>query len=245
VTRKFAGDDPEEKGEPAERRLRKEEGLVRPVKSRFLLGLFSALHLCAWVMQGWILGRLLGFASWQAFVLPAAFAVIAGGLLWSWRRMPFWLDTVFSVVGFGGLGVAVGWWTSRGFGVVVTAAEAGARFGPAIPVGWGQWGWIVAGLLLFGVPAMFLIRQSYVRLSLKSWTYGGLIPLGIPAMVVGLTAGLAVACRWSTGWSPAPQAALQYAGMIAGLALGVTAPLAFGYFAPLAWGKGAEDETPR
>jgi P-type E1-E2 ATPase len=243
ITRKFGGGDPEEAGEPVERTSRKEETLVRPVKSRFVLGLFAALHLCAWAMQGWILGRLLGLVGWQAFVLPAALVIIAAVLLWLWRRMPFWLDTMFSVVGFGGLGVGVGWWTSRGFGAVVTAADPGAHLGPAIPVGWDQWGWIVAGLLLFGVPAMFLVRRRYVRLSLKSWTYGGLIPLGIPAMVVGLTAGLAVACRWSTGWSPAPQVALQYVGMVTGLALGVTAPLAVGYFAPLAWDKGAEEGT--
>jgi hypothetical protein len=80
------------------------------------------------------------------------------------------------------------------------------------------------GMLLLGVPAMFLVRHTWRRFRWGSWCCGGMVLLGIPGMVAGMLAGSVLAGQLTATWSPAARIFADYLCMLAGMCVGMGLP---------------------
>ena len=183
---------------------------------------FGLLHVAGLVGQALILAMVMGLDTYATALLVAAAACVTGWLLLVWRRLPAWADMTFAMVTLGGLGMNLGWWADLGF----TAAPSGAGCCAAAlsesPL--HLLSWMNGGMLLLGVPAMFLVRRRPEPFDLRRWCCTGMLVLGVPGMVVGMVAGSVLAGSVTAGWPTEAAVMLDYAAMMLGMCAGMLVP---------------------
>ncbi|MHC4932724.1 MAG: HAD-IC family P-type ATPase, partial [Planctomycetota bacterium] len=196
------------------RRAATREERIRP--GRGVLRMFGALHVAGMLGQGWLLAILAGRPVPGTL---AAFAAAAVLLLAFWRRMPPWLDMIFAMVTLGGLGMNFGWWMDFGFQPAVGGCPHCSPEQSSL--------WMNTGMLLLGVPAMFLVRHTWERFRWRKWCCGGMVVLGIPGMLLGMLAGSVIAAEWLPG-----AVVGHYLLMMLGMCLGMLLPHALEFALP-------------
>jgi len=139
------------------------------------------------------------------------------------------------MVTLGGLGMNLGWWADLGFAPAAVTGPACPHCAAAAAGNAGALlGWMNAGMLLLGVPAMFLLRHTWQRFSWRRWCCSGMLVLGIPGMVFGMLAGSVLAgdlaARWA--WTGAAPVLLDYALMMLGMVAGMLVPHMLEYALP-------------
>jgi hypothetical protein len=83
------------------------------------------------------------------------------------------------------------------------------------------------GMLLLGVPAMYLLRRSRQRFDLRKWCCTGPLLLGVPGMCLGMWAGAQVAAQLGgrlTMLDAHVQVLLSYVFMMLGMGAGMLLP---------------------
>lgn len=195
------------------------------------LGLaFAILHAVGLIGQGLILAILLRLSLPGTLLLVAGFAAITWLSLTYWRRLPHWADMTFAMVTLGGLGMNFGWWADLGFTPAVAGSDIPsccARRVAALATGHlatGLLSWMNIGMLLLGVPAMYLLRHTLERFDLRRWCCSGMLVVGVPGMVIGMMAGSILAARLTTGMSPAVMVLVDYLLMMLGMVVGMLIP---------------------
>jgi hypothetical protein len=166
--------------------------------------------------QALVVARIAGLdlaAAW-----PLLFAAVAGAVLLA-RTGP----AAAWMIGWGGLGMALGWWADLGFGTAVDAVRLGGvdaiwchapalgstRF--AVPGLWHLASWMNAGMLLFAIP----VASRWMRPApLLRCTIG---------MAFGMSAGSWLAAFVAAGSDPAAAVIVDYAAMSAGMVAGMFA----------------------
>ena len=201
-------------------------------KSRLLPLL--CLHLLAFVGQGLILIPLAQLDRAQSLTL--IFACTLAGLL-TMRfasRMPAWLEMTVAMLSVGGLGMTFGWWLDLHFDPAVQngsimaccmARKVLETTGAQSTTHWMYW-----LMLLAGVPAMFLLRQTPIAFAWRKWCCSGMLLIGTPAMCFGMWAGAQLAMRLpiDAGWGKVLASwAFMMLGMSAGMLLPHSLELAF------------------
>jgi len=191
-----------------------------PVPAR-LQRVFGAAHVLGLLGQIAIVAAIANLSGGQAAVSLGLGALAAWALLRAWPRLPAWADMTLAMVTLGGLGMNLGWWADLGFSPSPGGAPCCGGGEEALP---SVASWMNAGMLLLGVPAMFLVRRRWRRFRWGSWCCGGMVLLGIPGMVVGMLAGSVLAGQLTTTWSPAARVFADYLCMLAGMCAGMTLP---------------------
>jgi heavy metal translocating P-type ATPase len=176
------------------------------------------------VGQGVVLGVLAGVGwSWTGVIV-----VLSGLGAWGlvrWRaRFPVWSDHIVGMVSLGGLGMNLGWWMDVGFlpavrdGVVLTccaASDAGLL---------GSSYWMYVGMLLLGMPGMYLLRRAPEVFDWRKWCCIGPLVLGVPGMCAGMWAGAMLSAHLHAGLPPGAQVIMAYGWMMAGMVAGMMVP---------------------
>lgn len=190
------------------------------------------LHLVPWLVQGVLLLLMIRpggmFGAWVigACVAVGIVAGVADGRMSRAMRM-IWL-----MLGWGGVGMVLGWWADLGWatGADASAIPACCRLillsgGSVVhPVSEGlpMVGWMYAGMLLLGVPAMYLRRQNDPPFSWRQWCCIGPLVVGVPAMCIGMWLGSQLAIRLMSGdliLDPLVHWGMMMMGMSAGMSL--------------------------
>jgi len=140
-----------------------------------------------------------------------------------WSLAPLWLDMTLGMVTAGGFGMALGWWADLGFdtGLAATcpcAAPSGTRLFTGMN----------AGMLLLGVPAMYLLRHTRRRFEWRRWCCGGMLVFGVPGMIAGMMAASMLVHGAALPVSPAALVLLDMGAMLLGMAAGMLVPHALG-----------------
>ncbi len=180
--------------------------------------------LACWMLQGVLLIPILALSPLQSIGLLIAFLFVAYIVKPIYATAPDWLDMTFSMVAVGGVGMNLGWWADLGFrsagpGAMGCCQSAGGLLGAP---------WMYVGMVALGTPAMYLLRRSAVRFSIRSWCCVGPIVLGIPGMVVGMWIGSIASRMFALGWSWQFAGVIDFAWMTAGMVVGMLLPHAIG-----------------
>ena len=192
------------------------------------LRLFAALHLSGAVAQVGIVALIAGLSLLSTAITVAAAAAITVALLGYWRRTPAWADMTVAMITLGGLGMTLGWWADLGF-----APAAGHHMAHHAQHNHLQLlSWMNAGMLALGVPAMFLLRHTAVPFDLRRFCCGGMLVIGVPAMVAGMMAGYILSRALAAGLAPSIAVILDYLLMMAGMCAGMLIPHALEYAFP-------------
>lgn len=145
-----------------------------------------------------VVGQLLVLAlllDLGGLTVAAVFALSIALGLWVAQvapRLAAWCDHWMAMLTVGGLGMTLGWWIDMGFasplldGVARPCCAVASRLmgadGP-------HSAWMYALMILFGLPAMYLMRRSQVAFSWKRWCCVAPIALGVPGMCLGMFVG--------------------------------------------------------
>ncbi|RIL04761.1 MAG: hypothetical protein DCC71_12995 [Proteobacteria bacterium] len=176
-------------------------------------------------LLGWLAG--LGVAG---AVASAALGVALGGLVML-RVAARWPGAV-AMLALGGLGMTLGWWADLGFASAASvAAHARLPYDPLwcrVPAGLASLAgvpgvghvvsWMNAGMLALGLPAMALARGACGDGTGRTRTELVVCAL---AMVAGMTAGSHVVLLAAGALAPGAIVLLDWAGMMAGMAIGM------------------------
>jgi hypothetical protein len=136
-------------------------------------------------------------------------------------RLPAWADMILGMISLGGLGMNFGWWADAGFlsavqdGSVQSCCTAAMNASVSHSTHWMYW-----GMLLLGVPAMYLLRWVPEQFSWRRWCCVGPLLIGTPAMAFGMWVGAIVAARFISlplNLQVIASYALMMAGMVAGM----------------------------
>jgi hypothetical protein len=92
--------------------------------------------------------------------------------------------------------------------------------------------WMNLGMLLLGVPAMFLVRHTFEPFDFGRWCCGGMIVIGIPGMVIGMMAAMVLVQPLVAPLAPAVRVVLDYLAMMVGMVAGMLVPHALEYALP-------------
>lgn len=182
-----------------------------------------------WVHAGSLLGLAAvtavladcGATGWTGLLAFAAVAAL--GLRRWWTLAPPWLDMTLGMLTLGGFGMALGWWADLGFdtGLAATCPCATAK-------GMRLASWMNGGMLLLGVPAMYLLRHTWQRFRWRKWCCGGMLVLGVPGMVLGMFAASTLVRGADLAVAPATLVVIDMAAMLLGMAAGMLVPHALG-----------------
>jgi hypothetical protein len=159
-----------------------------------------------------------GWAGLLAFAAVAAFALRR----W-WRLAPPWLDMTLGMLTLGGFGMALGWWADLGFDTGLAATCPCAA-----PSGTSVVNWMNAGMLLLGVPAMYLLRHTWQRFRWRRWCCGGMLVLGVPGMVLGMLAASTLVHGADLAVTRSTLVLIDMGAMLLGMAVGMLVPHALG-----------------
>ncbi|MHC4817967.1 MAG: heavy metal translocating P-type ATPase, partial [Planctomycetota bacterium] len=191
-----------------------------PVPARLRRGL-GAAHVAGLLGQIAVVAAIADLGAGPAAVALGLGALAAYALLRVWPHLPSWADMTLAMVTLGGLGMNLGWWADLGFSPSPAGAPCCGGGEEALP---SVASWMNAGMLLLGVPAMFLVRHTWRRFRWGSWCCGGMVLLGIPGMVAGMLAGSVLAGQLTAAWSPAARVFADYLCMLAGMCAGMALP---------------------
>jgi len=186
--------------------------------------IFVAVHAAALLGMAALTAVLadLGWSGTLALLLASGIATWMIARFWT--RLPAWADMTLGMVTVGGFGMALGWWADVGFDTGLAATcpcvtPSGTQFAT----------WMNAGMLALGVPAMFLLRHTWMRFRWRRWCCSGMLVFGVPGMVIGMLA----ASRLLHGWNPAIDPSLlvvaDMGAMLLGMVVGMLVPHALGY----------------
>ncbi|MEM8883277.1 MAG: heavy metal translocating P-type ATPase [Planctomycetota bacterium] len=164
----------------------------------------------------------LGPLGWTAMLLGAAAGTWA--LARWWTKAPPWLDMTLGMVTAGGFGMAVGWWADLGFDMGLAATCPCAE-----PSGTMLFTWMNAGMLLLGVPAMYLLRHTWHRFRFRKWCCGGMLVFGVPGMVLGMIAASTLLHGAALDLSGSTLVLLDMGAMLLGMVIGMLVPHALGH----------------
>lgn len=231
---------------PEERDRRRGDTLAAPATALVesnprTLATWTTLHTVGLVGQGILLAIIGGWSFGYILITAAIFLALAALALYAWPRMPAWMDMTFAMVTLGGFGMNLGWWADLGFNPATAAfmcpcSQASAGHGSAIL------NWMNAGMLLLGVPAMFIVRRIKEPFDIRRWCCGGMIVLGIPGMVIGMMTGSLLAHHLAQTWPLWLTLVLDYALMILGMCVGMLIPHMLEYAFPARWRAAARPE---
>jgi heavy metal translocating P-type ATPase len=141
-----------------------------------------------------------------------------------WTYAPAWLDMTLGMVTLGGFGMALGWWADLGFDTGLAATC------PCVtPSGTRLFTWMNGGMLLLGVPAMYLLRHTWQRFEWRRWCCGGMLVFGVPGMIVGMIAASTLVHGANLALQPGALVLLDMGAMLLGMALGMLVPHALGH----------------
>lgn len=197
---------------------RVEEDIPVPARWRRV---FGTAHVAGLLGQIAVVAAIADLETGPAAVALGLGALAAWILLRVWPHLPAWADMTAAMVTLGGLGMNLGWWADLGFAPSPAGAPCCGGGGEAVP---SVVSWMSLGMLLLGVPAMFLVRHTWRRFRWGSWCCGGMVLLGIPGMVAGMLAGSVLAGSLAGAWSPAARVLLDHLLMLAGMCVGMTLP---------------------
>jgi len=168
------------------------------------------------VGQAVVVARIAGLGV--AAALPLVAAAAAGAILVA-RSSP----AAAWMIGWGGLGMTLGWWADLGFRTAREVAQHGGleaiwcrapaleSAAHAVP-GFGHLAsWMNAGMLLFGIPAAL------------RWMRPALLLRCTIGMLLGMSAGSQLAAAVAGRWDPAAAVIVDYAAMSAGMLAGMAA----------------------
>lgn len=150
-------------------------------------------------------------------------AILTYLVLRAWRRLPAWADMTWAMCTIGGLGMNLGWWIDQEFSSAVDRGQVMSCCSHAMKASVSSSShWMYWGMLLAGVPAMYLLRRTPQVFSLRRWCCVGPLLAGIPAMCFGMWAGaqLASHMRWL---GPQTQVLASYVLMMLGMSAGMLA----------------------
>jgi len=164
----------------------------------------------------------LGWTGWAGLFLAAA-AGTAALALW-WERAPKWLDMTLGMITAGGFGMALGWWADLSFDTGLAATCPCAE-----PGGTRLLTWMNGGMLLLGVPAMYLLRHTIEPFRFRKWCCGGMLVFGVPGMILGMMAGSVLVHGAGLPWSPSALVLADMGAMLLGMAAGMLVPHAIGH----------------
>jgi heavy metal translocating P-type ATPase len=197
---------------------RAEEDIPVPARWRRI---FGAAHVAGLLGQVAVVAAIANLGGWQVAVALGVGVLAAWALLRVWPHLPAWADMTLAMVTLGGLGMNLGWWADLGFAPSPSGAPCCGGGEEVLPsVG----SWMNAGMLLLGVPAMFLVRHTWRRFRWGNWCCGGMVLLGIPGMVAGMIAGSVLAGELTATWSPVARVFVDYGAMLAGMCTGMALP---------------------
>ena len=142
----------------------------------------------------------------------------------SWTRLPPWADMTLGMVTLGGFGMALGWWADLGFDTGLAATC------PCVtPSGTQVMTWMNAGMLALGVPAMYLLRHTWMRFRWSRWCCSGMLLFGVPGMVIGMLAASRLLHGIDPDLSASMLVVVDMAAMLFGMVVGMLVPHALGY----------------
>jgi hypothetical protein len=213
------------------------------------LALLTQLHSLGLVLQGWVLSEIAGLSGLAQLGVISVFAVVALAMSELWKHLPPWADMTWGMVTLGGFGMNLGWWADFGFNTAEHAVTVGMGICPnctelhsgaiaAASIAWLNW--MNAGMLLLGVPAMYLARHTPEPFTIRRWCCGGMLLLGVPGMVLGMMAGSKVVAVLLPAASFPVLAGAHYVGMMVGMVLGMLIPHALEFAFPRQWRNSPE-----
>jgi heavy metal translocating P-type ATPase len=213
--------------------------LAPSLRLSFSPSTLAVVHATALLAQAILLAHLASLTPLLTSLTLLAFAATAWLALKNWHRFPPWLDMTFAMVTLGGLGMNFGWWADLGFkpvmaGGPICPCSGQTLYGPTTLLTWMN-----AGMLLLGVPAMFLARRTREPFVWRRWCCGGMIVLGVPGMIIGMMAGSVLAHQLTVNWSLPTRVVADYLLMMAGMCAGMLIPHALEYAVPARW-RGVE-----
>ncbi len=177
----------------------------------YILGHSSGL-----IGQGVILACLADVPIW-AVAIP--FAALAYWIIRRGRRWSTGADMILGMVSLGGLGMNLGWWADLGFTPALHAGHgccaANSLAGAVIASPW-----MYIGMLLVGVPAMYVLRHTPERFSWRRWCCVGPLVVGVPGMMLGMWGGSLLAGKLM-GMNPSVFVIVHYVLMMAGMCAGM------------------------
>ncbi len=141
-----------------------------------------------------------------------------------WDRLPAWADMTLGMVTLGGFGMALGWWADLGFdrGLAATC--------PCVtPSGTQLATWMNGGMLLLGVPAMFLLRHTWQRFRWRRWCCSGMLIFGVPGMLIGMIAASHLVHGRDWNVSASSLVLIDMGAMLLGMVCGMLIPHAIGH----------------
>ena len=166
--------------------------------------------------QALVVARIAGLDPVATLPLLAV-AGAGAGLLARARPAAAWM------IGWGGLGMTLGWWADLGFRTAGEVAQHGGleaiwcrapaleSAAHAVP-GFGHLAsWMNAGMLLFGIPAAL------------RWMRPALLLRCTIGMLLGMSAGSKLAAAVAGRWDPAAAVIVDYVAMSAGMMAGMIA----------------------
>ena len=125
----------------------------------------------------------------------------------------------------GGFGMAIGWWADLDFNTGFAATC------PCVaPDGLQFLTWMNGGMLMLGVPAMYLLRHTWQRFEWRRWCCGGMLVFGVPGMLLGMLTASTLLHGANLALDPSALVVLDMAGMLFGMAIGMLVPHALGRF---------------
>ena len=188
---------------------------------------YRIAHYLGLIGQAALLIPLAQLSLTGASLAIALFAILAWTVVrWS-HRLPVWLDHTLAMVSLGGLGMNLGWWLDVDWSSAInpdgTVRSCCAMSETMIATTHASSHWMYWGMLLLGVPAMYLLRRVPERFSFRKWCCIGPLILGVPAMCFGMWAGAQLAATL-TGLSPQTRLLADYALMMLGMCAGMLLP---------------------
>lgn len=186
--------------------------------------LFGAFHAVGWIGQGVILALLSAMGSLGWALTLASFGFLTCLTLRIARRLPPFADMILGMLSLGGLGMNLGWWADGGFASAIQNGAVHSCCSTMIEASVGHEShWMYWGMLLVGIPAMYLLRWRLEPFSLRRWCCIGPIVLGIPGMVFGMYAGAVLASHLGN-LPPTLHVVTSYVMMMLGMAAGMLLP---------------------
>lgn len=174
--------------------------------------------------QALILTVLAALGPGASALVLGIFVVLTWLVIRTAGRLPAWADMLLGMISLGGLGMNLGWWADGGF---ASAVQGGSMVSCCTSVMQASVGhqshWMYWGMLLLGVPAMYLLRWVPERFSVRRWCCMGPLLIGTPAMIFGMWTGAIVASRF-VELSLNAQVVASYALMMAGMLTGMLIP---------------------
>ena len=92
--------------------------------------------------------------------------------------------------------------------------------------------WMNLGMLLLGVPAMFLVRHTFEPFDFGRWCCGGMLLIGIPGMVLGMMAGMVLVQPYKPSLGPEAGVVVDYLARMVGMVAGMLIPHALEFALP-------------